>query len=217
MGSQGWGDDGKRGQAPGTWGGGCREQRYLWGAASKQCPHPQCPGQLCRCPVPSGRDGPARGLARMLGKFRSLLFVFELLRSLNILGWKGNLEGTSLRLSGCVCGTEPGPAHFHRRELTTSTACLFPAGTSRVPSVKLYRPPLTRVLVLVLSPGTTGGDSSPVPKQPRGERAKLASPTRSGEGRLCADAPAGWAPSPRARSWMAATRACGSVCVKRIL
>lgn len=111
--------------------------------------------------MPSGRDWPAKGLARMLGKFRPLHFVFELLRSLNILGWKGNLEGTSLRLSGCVCGTEPGPAHFHRRELATSTACLFSAATSRVPSVKPHRPPLTRVLVLVLSPGTTGSDSNP--------------------------------------------------------
>lgn len=98
-GGHGW----KEEQAPVTCGGGRRECWVLSGVASRA--HiPGARDSSADAPCPSGTDRPAGALARMVRKCRPLLFASELLRSLSVLGGKGDLEASSFGLRGGVCG-----------------------------------------------------------------------------------------------------------------
>ena len=73
--------DGKRGQAPVAWDGGCRERWVLWGAVSRAC-------VLSAWDISAGALSP-QGERDQLGAWHacwedSTLFAFELLRILKI-------------------------------------------------------------------------------------------------------------------------------------
>lgn len=93
----GVGRDGKGGQAPVTWGGGCRVQASQ--GSSEQCTHSSAQDSSADALCSSGRERPARVMAYVLGRFRPLLFL--LLNFLESRKSQGEQEATSFRLRVC--------------------------------------------------------------------------------------------------------------------